>query len=156
MRQRILSAWGYQTWPFPALCTFHFLKIFHIFHLHTGRANSYYPRGLIWRKGTFCQLQNWMRQWVLSAWGIHPGPFWASSAKIWAKIFDHLDLYTGAPFSYYPRGEKRDWQGAKVKRCQQHPVFPGGLPSKYWPGSTLLNFTQQKQCNWCIALQDQS
>ena len=29
----------------------------------------------------------------------------------------------------------------RTKRfCQQHPVFPGGLPSKYWRGSTLLNF----------------
>ena len=25
--------------------------------------------------------------------------------------------------------------------CKQHPVFPSGLPSKYWPGSTLLNFS---------------
>ena len=24
--------------------------------------------------------------------------------------------------------------------CQQHPVFPGGHPSKYWRGSMLLNF----------------
>ena len=30
----------------------------------------------------------------------------------------------------------------KAKRnCQQHPVFPGGHPSKYWLGSTLLNFS---------------
>ena len=29
----------------------------------------------------------------------------------------------------------------RTKRfCQQHPVFPGGLTSKYWRGSTLLNF----------------
>ena len=28
-------------------------------------------------------------------------------------------------------------------RCQQHPVFPGGHPSKYWLGSTLLNFSDR-------------
>ena len=28
------------------------------------------------------------------------------------------------------------------KRSQQHPVFPGGHPSKYWLDSTLLNFTE--------------
>ena len=29
----------------------------------------------------------------------------------------------------------------KIKdKSQQHPVFPGGYPSKYEPGSTLLNF----------------
>ena len=27
------------------------MKNFQLFHFHTGRANSYYPRGLIWRKG---------------------------------------------------------------------------------------------------------
>ena len=27
--------------------------------------------------------------------------------------------------------------------CQQHPVFPGGHPSKYWLGSTLLNFSDR-------------
>ena len=32
-------------------------------------------------------------------------------------------------------------QNESSKKCQQHPVFPGGLPSKYWPGSTLLNFS---------------
>ena len=26
------------------------------------------------------------------------------------------------------------------QKSQQHLVFPGGLPSKYYPGPTLLNF----------------
>ena len=29
------------------------------------------------------------------------------------------------------------------KLCQQHPVFPSGHPSKYWLGSTLLNFSDR-------------
>ena len=28
-------------------------------------------------------------------------------------------------------------------KSQQHPVFPGGLPSKYYPGPTLLNFSDR-------------
>ena len=33
----------------------------------------------------------------------------------------------------------------RVKKMwrQQHPVFPGGHPSKYWLGSTLLNFSDR-------------
>ena len=32
-----------------------------------------------------------------------------------------------------------------LKKCwsQQHPVFPGGHPSKYWLGSMLLNFSDR-------------
>ena len=51
MRQRDLGAWGIQTGPFAALCTSHILKLFYLFHLHTGEANSYYPRRLIMGKG---------------------------------------------------------------------------------------------------------
>ena len=29
------------------------------------------------------------------------------------------------------------------KRSQQHPMFPGGHPSKYWRDSTLLNFSDR-------------
>ena len=30
-----------------------------------------------------------------------------------------------------------------IKKSQQHPVFPSGLPSKYYPGPMLLNFSDQ-------------
>ena len=71
-----------------------------------------------------------MRQRVLSAWGINPGPFWASWAEIWAKIFDHLDLYTGAPFSYYPRENRKGRKGmqkskdANSTQCSQAVSHP--------------------------------
>src|SRR6266404_6033989 len=29
------------------------------------------------------------------------------------------------------------------KKCQQHPEFPSGLPSKYYPGPILLNFSDR-------------
>ena len=35
--------------------------------------------------------------------------------------------------------KKKNAQTKKFE-CQQHPVFPGGHPSKYWRCSTLLNF----------------
>ena len=36
--------------------------------------------------------------------------------------------------------EKIERKKKEKEKCLQHPVFPGGHPSKYWPGSTLLNF----------------
>ena len=58
-----------------------------------------------------------MRQWVLSAWGINPGPFWASWAKILPKIFGPLYLYTGGSLFLLPqkteKGTKR-WKSQKV------------------------------------------
>ena len=40
---------------------------------------------------------------------------------------------------------KKKWHHHSIKKgcCQQHPVFPGGHPSKYWLGSTLLNFSDR-------------
>ena len=35
------------------------------------------------------------------------------------------------------------WTKKTKKRSQQHPVFPGGHPSKYWLDSTLLNFSDR-------------
>ena len=60
MRQRGLGAWGIQTGPFAALCTSHILKLFHLFHLHTGEANSYYPRRPIIRNGN---SSNFKTEW---------------------------------------------------------------------------------------------
>ena len=48
MRQRGLGAWGIQTGPFAALCTSHILKLFHLFHLHTGRPFLITPEGQLW------------------------------------------------------------------------------------------------------------
>ena len=45
MRQGIFSAWGIQTRPFSALCTSHILKLYHLFHLHTGRPILITPEG---------------------------------------------------------------------------------------------------------------
>ena len=64
----------------------------------------------------------------------------------WASKLDHLQplelnllqkistiptFILGAPFSYYPRELKMDKVRGKEQKWQQHPVFPGGLPSKY-------------------------
>ena len=44
MRQRGLSTWGIQTGPFAALLAHFVLKDLQLFHFHTGRPISYYPR----------------------------------------------------------------------------------------------------------------
>ena len=46
--QRGLGAWGAQTGSFAACRAPFVLEFFKLFHNHTGEANSYYPRGLIW------------------------------------------------------------------------------------------------------------
>ena len=51
MRQRGLGAWGIQTGPFAALCTSHILKLYHLFHLHTGRPILITPESQYWEKG---------------------------------------------------------------------------------------------------------
>ena len=49
--QRGLSAWGIQIGSFAAGWAPFVLKCFKLFHLHTGEANSYYPREPIMGKG---------------------------------------------------------------------------------------------------------
>ena len=44
-------------------------------------------------------------------------------------------------------------------KCQQHLVFPGGHPSRYWPDPTLLNFADRTRSGafsvvWPLALED--
>ena len=51
MRQRICYAWGLHPGPFAALCTSHFLKIFKLFPLHTGRPILITPESQLWGKG---------------------------------------------------------------------------------------------------------
>ena len=42
------------------------------------------------------------------------------------------------------RAQKRKWETLQKKFWrQQHPVFPGGHPSKYWLGSMLLDFSDR-------------
>ena len=42
------------------------------------------------------------------------------------------------------RAQKQKWETLQKKFwSQQHPVFPGGHPSKYWLGSMLLNFSDR-------------
>ena len=45
MGEGVFSAWGIQTGPLAALCTSHILKLFHLFHLHTGRPILITPEG---------------------------------------------------------------------------------------------------------------
>ena len=46
-------------------------------------------------------------------------------------------------------------------KCQQHPVFPGSLPSKCWPGSVLLNYSEglphhYKTAYWQVSLHEKN
>ena len=35
----------------------------------------------------------------------------------------------------------KDLELKKIKKSQQHQEFPSGLPSRYYPGQMLLNFS---------------
>ena len=89
---------GHSIWticiPLSPFCP----EIFPTFPSSYWGANSYYPRGLIMGKREIFQLQNWMTQRVLSAWGIHTGPFASHSIPFVMKIFHLFRLHTGSPF----------------------------------------------------------
>ena len=51
IRQGGLCARAIQSGPFASLWATFVVENFQFFHFHTGRANSYYPRGLIMGKG---------------------------------------------------------------------------------------------------------
>ena len=54
-----------------------------------------------------------------------------------------MDFGLTLDFSPGPDSGKGRILCQKSLGCQQHPVFPGGHPSKYWLGSMLLNFSDR-------------
>ena len=56
-------------------------------------------------RGEFIQLQNWMRQWVFSAWGIQTGPFAACLAPFVLIIFQLFNFILGSPILITPEGQ---------------------------------------------------
>ena len=83
-------------------------KIFNFFIFILG-GQFLLPQRANMKKREFIQLQNWMRQRGLSAWGIQTGPF----AALWAHFaLKDFSLSYWEPISYYPRGlimEKREF-----------------------------------------------
>jgi hypothetical protein len=61
--------------------------------------------------------------------------------------FHHIVADWAAPRCSGPHiysGRAQKWETLQEKFwSQQHPVFPGGHPSKYWLGSMLLNFSDR-------------
>ena len=56
-------------------------------------------------KRGFSQLEKWMRQMALSAWGIQTGPFAACWATFVLIFFQLFHFYTGEPILYTPEGQ---------------------------------------------------
>ena len=71
--------------------------------------------------------------------------FSISFEKKWCSILRFWQEKLNCEF-FSPRQNNFSCQKLSVENrkkkliCQQHPVFPGGHPSKYWRGSMLLNF----------------
>ena len=125
------SAWGIQTRSLAACWANFVRKYFQLFDLYTGEPNSYYPRGR--------EAEREKRESARNGWDTGVSLPWASKLdrlrplelNIFQKISTIPTFILGAPFSYYPRELKMDKVKGKEQKWQQHPVFPGGLPSKY-------------------------
>ena len=80
--------------------------------------------------------------WASQSCSFHEQPL-ASPSWRWSQQCCHLSLakMTTCKKLNCSKGWV-DREKAK-KKCQQHPVFPSGHPSKYWLGSTLLNFSDR-------------
>ena len=62
------------------------------------------------------------------------------------KIFQPFLWQNSGNLEEWTRKEERNLEKKsrrKKEGSQQHPVFPGGHPSKYWLDSTLLNFSDR-------------
>ena len=62
------------------------------------------PQRANMHKREFSQLQNWMRQRDLGAWGIQTGPFAALWAHFVPKDFQLFHFHTGRPILITPEG----------------------------------------------------
>ena len=125
------SAWGIQTRSLAACWANFVWKFFQLFDLYTGEPNSYYPRGREAEKEKRESARNGGDTGVsllLASKLDHLQPL---ELKLLQKFSAIPTFILGAPFSYYPRELKMDKVKGKEQKWQQHPVFPGGLPSKY-------------------------
>ena len=43
----------------------------------------------------------------------------------------------------HPAAVQKTWVSSPAGKSLRHQVFPGGPPSKYYPGPTMLNFRDQ-------------
>ena len=110
-----------------------FSKFYNFFTFILG-AISYYPRGLILKKGKFSQSQKWTRQRGLSAWGIQIGPVAACQANFIFQIYNFFTFIQGAN-SYYPRG--------LIMGKGNSPNSRNGLDRGVWvPGAFKLDHLQ--------------
>ena len=107
---------GPSNWTtYSTLSQFCFGNFQNVSSLYWG-SNSYYPRGLILRKGKFSQLSKGMRPKSLSGWGIQIGPIAITRAKILPKIYKNLTLYTGGSlFILLQRGGRENGRVGKCK-----------------------------------------
>ena len=123
MRQRGLGAWGIQTGPFAALCTSHILKLFHLFHLHTGEANSYYPRRPIIRNGNSSNFKTeWDRGFSV------PGAFKLDHLQpikplLFQYFFTFSTFILGDHFLLPQKANYQKWEFFKLQNRMRQGVF---------------------------------
>ena len=64
--------------------------------------------------------------------------FW--SVRYWVQLYDSIKVFEHTTCFPIGVGSNPTWCARNILR---HRVFPGGPPSKYYPGPTMLNFRDQ-------------
>ena len=89
---------GHSNWtnssPLSPFCSGNFQFVTSLY----WEANSYYPRGLILRKGSFANSRNGLDRGDFSAWSIQTGPLAALEATFVLKFFQLSHFHTGGQF----------------------------------------------------------
>ena len=93
-----------QIQPLEPILSLYFSHFFTFIMGPLWGAQSYYPKRANNGKMELPQVQNWMRQSVLSAWGIQAGPFAACWAPFVLLIFQIFHFHTGEPILITPEG----------------------------------------------------
>ena len=108
MRQWFFSDWGIQTGLFAALWAHFVIANFQLFHFHTGRPISYYPRGPIMGKGNSANFKiEWDRGHSV------PGPFNLDHLHpfkplLWWRFSNFYTFILGGQFLLTQRANNRE------------------------------------------------
>ena len=120
-RQRGFSAWDIQTGPFAALCTSHILKLFQLFHLHTGRPILVTREGQLSEIGILPTPKLDETEGFQCLGGIQTGPFAALCTIQILISLPFLHFHTGRPILITPergRQKMRKWKSPKMDDTQ--------------------------------------
>ena len=99
-----------------------------------------------WAGPTLLNFSDQTRTGVLSvvwSYAVAALPQWAFVCRICVNTLYEFAHEVKKRCQMWKEESQTEIMWKKKKRSLQHLVFPGGHPSKYWVGPTLLNFSDQ-------------